>query len=96
VRRLGECRRTYSFNPPRSGPFRCAKRGLFGLCVEHHLERLRWKWKTRRFYVEVDLGNINRPYIQIDEDRPISYVAFSYGNGYSDPVLTLQWNRERR
>jgi hypothetical protein len=41
--------------------------------------------------VSVDLANLNRPYVQVDEERKWAEVA--YGNGNSDPVLSVAWLR---
>lgn len=85
------CRREYRH---RTHTSRCWHRGwVFGLCVEHALERVRFSHHGRHHYVVFDASNLNRPYIQIDQDRPISYIELSWGNGNSDPAFSIGWQR---
>lgn len=86
-----QCRQRYSWNPR----YQCHRRPVFGFCVEHWLDRCRWNWAGRWAYVTLDLSNMNRPYVQVDEDRPIEYVAVCYGAGNSDPVLMVELHRKR-
>jgi hypothetical protein len=66
---------------------------IIGLCTDHTLDRCRWEWRAGPFSLLVDLSNINRPYLSIDEDWPRHYAGIEYGNHNSDPAFTLMWNR---
>jgi hypothetical protein len=72
---------------------------VVGLCVNHAIEgalawaRFEWSWRT--FQANLDLTNINRLHLSIDEDRPVQYVSLSWGNAYSDPVWSIGWQRRR-
>lgn len=74
---------------------RCANATITGVCVEHRLERYRWEHSGRRLYVTLDLSNINRPYLSIDESRPRTYVSLSWGNRNSDPVFMVELKLRR-
>jgi hypothetical protein len=76
--------------------YRCHHRAIFGYCVEHWLDRWRWEWKGKHWHAELDLSNLNRPYLVIDESRPIEFIALSYGNGNSDPVWSISLSRESK
>lgn len=84
------CGFTYSWNEH----YECPKRTVTGTCIAHRLERLRWERRGRNRWltVGVDLSNLNRPYVMIDECRPPRFASIQYGNGNSDPVVdvTLQ------
>lgn len=87
----GPCRHRH----PWDERYRCPRRGPFGVCIEHRLERMRWEWRCGTVDVSLDLSNINRPYLLIDnEQRPPSFVSFGFGNGNSDPAFTVTWNRK--
>lgn len=69
---------------------------LVGLCIEHALERLRWEWRPGPFTFRLDLSNINRPYVQVDDDRPRRWASIEFGNGNSDPVASIyfRWRKD--
>lgn len=70
---------------------------LFGFCTEHALDQLCCDFTLGRLSVSIDVGNVNRPYLQIDDDGDSpSWWAVSFGNGNSDPVLGINWNRKVR
>lgn len=49
-----------------------------------------WEWRRGRFGIDVSLDLINRPSLSwdwIDGDR--IWLGLNYGNGNSDPVLSL-------
>jgi hypothetical protein len=71
----------------------CPRWAVCGRCLTHWLDELRWEWEWQSWSARLDLSNINRPYVQVDEQRPITWVALSYGNGNSDPVCSVEWNR---
>lgn len=57
---------------------------------------MRWQREGRDHWVTwtADLSNINRPYLMVDDDRQLAgrlprWASFQYGNGNSDPVLSL-------
>lgn len=86
-----ECGYRSSFNPDH----RCYRRGLFGRCVTHHLARCRWEWQSAHFYFSIDLSNMNRPQLNVDEERPIGYVSFDFISDGCDPVVSFGWQRRR-
>lgn len=70
---------------------------LVRLCVMHAVEQalnwFRFEWRWRHGYASVDLSNINRLRLSIDECRPIRYVELSWGAHGCDPVWAVGWQR---
>lgn len=93
VKLFRRCRERYSYLNP---DFRCWRRTITGLCLDHRLERVRFERIVGSFRIELILGNLPRPRIIIDDERPIKWVAFDIGDGSSDPVFSIAWNRSRR
>ncbi len=46
--------------------------------------------RRRRVEADIDLTMINRPHFMLDPER--KWFAISWGNGYSDPVISIQIN----
>jgi hypothetical protein len=44
--------------------------------------------------LDIDLTMVNRPHFMFDDER--RWVAISWGNGYSDPVWSLQIGPRRQ
>lgn len=87
------CRHRYSWhrNP---GDYQCWKRGwLFGLCTSHFLDRCRWERRGRSGWVTIDLSSFSRPFVNIDEERPIGFVSVGIGMDGADPALEIGWQR---
>lgn len=85
--------RRCAYRAPWNPSYRCPKRTLGRLCLEHRLERLRWEHQSRRLFVSLNLGNMNRPSLHVDGER--EWVSLSWGNGNSDPVWVVEWHRRR-
>lgn len=69
---------------------------MFGRCVNHWLEQWRYEHQGTRVSATLDLSNINRPYLMVDDSRPVEWVALSFGNGNSDPVWSVTLSRKTR
>lgn len=47
-----------------------------------------WRHRGRLLWIDVNLTMVNRPHVMLDDER--RWIAFSWGNGYSDPVWSVQ------
>jgi hypothetical protein len=52
------------------------------------VSRLDARWRWRCLWLDIDLRMVNRPHFALDDQR--RWFAISWGNGYSDPVWSLQ------
>lgn len=50
--------------------------------------------RWRCFWLDISLDMINRPRVHLDDER--RWFAIDWGNGYSDPVWSLQVGPRRQ